>query len=112
MAACAMFNFVLAPSDFDTISRIPANSRTARTEPPAIIPVPAGAGLMITLAAPLLAIASCATVRPSIRGIFMIFLFAAWIAFLIASGTSAALPIPRPTLPFLSPFGLILLFLN
>ena len=53
-----MFIFVLAPSDLETTSRIPANSSTARTEPPAITPVPADAGLIITLAAPLVPIAS------------------------------------------------------
>ena len=33
----------------------------------------------------------------------MIFLLAFSEAFLIASGTSFALPVPKPTLPFLSP---------
>ena len=57
-AAVAIFNFVLAPSDLETTSRIPANSNTARTDPPAITPVPAAAGLIITLAAPECPIAS------------------------------------------------------
>jgi len=58
---------------------------------------------MITLAAPAVPIASCATVLPSIRGIVIIFLFASCNAFLIASGTSFAFPIPNPTLPLRSP---------
>ena len=36
IAALAIFNFVLAPSDLETTSRIPANSKIARTDPPAI----------------------------------------------------------------------------
>ena len=57
-AAVAVFIFVLAPSDLETISRNPANSKIARTDPPAITPVPAGAGLIITHAAPEYPIAS------------------------------------------------------
>ena len=98
-----MLIFVLAPSDLETTSRIPANSNTARTDPPAMIPVPAAAGLIITLAAPLVPIASWATVLPSIRGILINFLLAFLIAFLIASGTSLAFPIPNPTFPLRSP---------
>ncbi len=58
IAACAIFNLVLAPNALDTISRTPANSRTARTDPPAMIPVPALAGFKITRAAPLVPIVS------------------------------------------------------
>ena len=75
-AAVAIFNFVLAPNDLETTSRIPAKSKIARTEPPAMIPVPAAAGFIITLAAPAVPIASCATVLPSIRGIVIKFLLA------------------------------------
>src|SRR5204863_156611 len=41
--------FVL-PSDFDRMSEIPADSTTARTEPPAMTPVPFDAGLLRPLA--------------------------------------------------------------
>ena len=75
-AAVAMFNFVLAPSDLETTSRIPAKSKIARTDPPAMIPVPAPAGLILTQAAPAVPIAACATVLPSIRGIVIKFLLA------------------------------------
>ena len=37
---------VLDPNDLDRMSPTPANSSTARTGPPAIIPVPAEAGLI------------------------------------------------------------------
>ena len=40
------------------MSLTPANSKIARTEPPAIIPVPALAGLIKTFAAPAVPIAS------------------------------------------------------
>ena len=40
---------VFEPSDLETMSLIPLNSTTARTGPPAITPVPAGAGLNNTL---------------------------------------------------------------
>src|SRR3990172_2518989 len=40
------------PSDLATASLTPAISSTARTPPPAIRPVPAGAGLISTFAAP------------------------------------------------------------
>ena len=59
IVAVAIFNFVLEPSDLLEISRTPANSKTALTAPPAISPVPALAGLIKTLAAPLLPTTSC-----------------------------------------------------
>src|SRR3954452_2992160 len=40
------------PSDFDSTSRIPASSSTARTPPPAMTPVPSEAGFRKTRAAP------------------------------------------------------------
>ena len=92
-----------APRDFEEISRTPASSNTSRTAPPAINPAPAGAGLTKTLAAPCFPVISCAIVRLSIRFTLIKFLLADWIAFLTASGTSLALPIPTPTVPFLSP---------
>ena len=40
------------PSDFVTMFVTPADSTTARTAPPAMIPVPSGAGFSSTLPAP------------------------------------------------------------
>src|SRR3954471_18542303 len=40
------------PSDFDSTSRIPASSSTARTPPPAMTPVPSEAGFRKTRPAP------------------------------------------------------------
>lgn len=78
-----MLFFVLEPSDLDKISWIPANSRTARTAPPAITPVPGAAGLNTTLAAPATPYDSCAIVLLSVKGTLIKFLLAAWIAFLL-----------------------------
>ena len=85
------------------ISLTPANSSIARTEPPAIIPVPALAGLIKTLAAPDIPIASWETVLSSTKSTLIMLFVAFTIAFFIASWTSFALPVPRPTLPFPSP---------
>ena len=77
MVAVAMFSLVRDPSDFDKISLIPASSRTARTAPPAITPLPATAGFKKTFAAPLLPVTSCWIVLSSTNGTFTIFLLAA-----------------------------------
>ena len=81
---------------FALISLIPAISTTERTVPPAIIPVPGAAGLRRTLPAPYSPIISCGIVVLT-TGTSIKFFFASSIAFLIASGVSAALPIPYPT---------------
>jgi len=93
---------VLEPIHLEIISEYPANSTTARTGPPAIIPVPCDAGLINTCPEPNLPSTSWGIV-PWIFGTLIIFLLAASDAFLIASGTSFALPVPNPTRPFLSP---------
>ena len=98
-----MLIFVFDPSDLDKISLTPASSSTALTGPPALTPVPLTAGLSKTLLALLTPIASWEIVLSSTNLTLTMFLVAAETAFLIASGTSFALPVPRPTLPFLSP---------
>ena len=80
----------------------PANSRTGLTLPPVISPVPNSAGFNKTLALPNFPTNSWGTVVPTI-GTSTKFFLASCIAFLIASGTSAALPFPTPTWPFPSP---------
>ena len=50
--ALAAFNGDFEPNDFDNMLPMPASSRTERTAPPAIIPVPSEAGLNITAPAP------------------------------------------------------------
>ncbi len=67
-----------------------------------MIPVPSGAGLSSTDPAPKLPSTGCGIVDPFIGTRTSTF-FAASIAFLIADGTSFALPIPNPTTPCPSP---------
>ena len=93
---------VLEPNDFDKIFEIPASSTTARTGPPAITPVPAGAGFKNTLPAPQTPVIWWGIVV-SMIGTLIKFFLASSTALLIASGTSIAFPVPRPTRPFLSP---------
>ena len=71
--------------------------------PPAIIPVPAGAALKKTFPDPFLPLTSWCKVLPSFKGIFIKFLLATSVAFLIASGTCFDLPWPIPILPFWLP---------
>lgn len=85
------------PNDFESISLTPASSSTDLTGPPALTPVPSAAGLSKTLLAPLTPIASCGIVLSSTIDTLTTCLVAAWTAFLIASGTSFALPVPIPT---------------
>src|SRR5688500_14204871 len=81
---------------------MPQLSTTARTAPPAISPVPSGAGLSSTLPDPNLPTTWCGIVAPR-SGTRIRFFFAASIPFLIADGTSLALPTPNPTTPYPSP---------
>src|SRR5882757_11465106 len=90
------------PSDLVTMFVIPAASTTARTAPPAMMPVPSGAGLSSTLPAPNLPTIRWGIVVPAI-GTRIRFFFAASMPFLIADGTSFALPMPKPTTPWPSP---------
>src|SRR5262249_24667309 len=81
---------------------MPAASTTARTAPPAMMPVPSGAGLSRTLPAPKFPTMRCGIVLPC-SGTRIRFFFAASMHFLMAEGTSFALPMPKPTTPWPSP---------
>ena len=81
---------------------MPAASTTARTAPPAITPVPGAAGLSRTRPAPNSPITSCGMVVP-FREILTRFFLASSMPLRIASGTSEALPRPKPTVPLPSP---------
>ena len=86
---------MFVPITFVLISLYPASSSTGLTLPPAINPEPVSAGFNTTLALPNLPTNSCGTVVPT-TGTSTRFFLASWIAFFIASGTSAALPFPTP----------------
>src|SRR5262245_2637868 len=90
------------PSDFVNTLLMPADSTTARTAPPAMMPVPSGAGFSSTDPAPNRPSQGCGIVDPLIGTRTSAFL-ADSIAFLIADGTSFALPMPKPTTPWTSP---------
>src|SRR6266542_1335088 len=76
--------------------RMPAASRTARTVPPAMTPVPSPAGLRSTHPAPKCPRTSCGIVVPT-SGTLKSDFFAWSPPLRIASGTSFALPRPTPT---------------
>src|SRR5882672_6517304 len=80
----------------------PITSNTARMGPPAMIPVPAEAGCMITLEDPCLPMTACCSV-PFLSGTRNILARASSSAFCTATGTSRALPLPMPTAPSPSP---------
>ena len=80
----------------------PADSRTARTAPPAMMPVPSGAGFSNTRPAPKRPTTRCGIVVPA-RGTRSNAFLAASMPFLMADGTSLALPTPNPTTPWPSP---------
>src|SRR5687768_17429979 len=81
---------------------MPQLSTTARTAPPAIRPVPSGAGFSSTAPEPNLPTTWCGIVVPR-SGTLIRFFLAASMPFLIADGTSLALPTPKPTMPCPSP---------
>src|SRR6187549_3164662 len=81
---------------------MPHASTTARTAPPAMMPVPSGAGFRSTCPAPKRPSTGCGTVVP-LSGTRMSDFFAASMPFLMAEGTSFALPTPKPTMPWPSP---------
>src|SRR5438309_5793846 len=91
------------PTDLVTTSATPRLSKIARIGPPAMIPVPAGAVRTVTRPAPKWPRPSWWSVRPSRSGTRIIAFFAAAVALLIASGTSRALPWPKPARPLPSP---------
>src|SRR6476619_1465653 len=79
------------PSDLLSTSWMPAHSRTARTGPPAITPVPGAAGRSMTTPAALSPWTGCGMV-PWIRGTRKKAFFASSMPLAIAAGTSLALP--------------------
>ena len=79
------------PRDLDRMSAIPAHSRTARTGPPAMTPVPGLAGRRSTTPAAASPCTGCVMVPP-IRGTRKKFFFASSTPLAIAAGTSLALP--------------------
>src|SRR5918993_3619647 len=91
------------PTDLVTTSETPRLSNTARIGPPAMMPVPAGAERNVTRPAPKWPRPSWWRVRPSRSGTRTIAFLAAAVALLIASGTSRALPWPKPARPLPSP---------
>jgi hypothetical protein len=78
---------------------MPADSQTARTAAPAMIPVPGLAGNRITFEVPLQPSTRWGIV-PETTGTSTRFFIPSLIAFSTAGGTSLALPYPQPTLPF------------
>src|SRR5580692_4524234 len=90
------------PNDLVSTLVIPATCITLRTGPPAITPVPSEAGFSSTCAEPYRPVTWCGIVVPFIFNLIRFF-FACSIPFLMAMGTSRALPIPKPAWPRLSP---------
>src|SRR5690606_36230425 len=80
----------------------PITSKIARIGPPAMMPVPSGAGLSMTFAAPCRPSTWWCSV-PLRSGIFTSLRRASSIAFWTATGTSRALPLPMPMRPSPSP---------
>src|SRR5262245_5792687 len=102
---------LVEPSDLDRMSLTPAASTTARTEPPAMTPVPCEAGLRSTVEAPYCWVTACGMVVPT-RGTRMRCFLASSTPLRMASGTSPALPRPTPTWPLPSPTTTTALKLN
>src|SRR6478672_837259 len=89
--ACTMLIALDEPSDFDRTSWMPAHSRTARTGPPAITPVPGAAGRSRTTPAAFSPCTGCGIV-PWMRGTLKKCFLASSTPLAIAAGTSLALP--------------------
>src|SRR5690606_27880657 len=90
------------PTALASTSFTPTASSTARMAPPAITPVPSDAGCMKTRAAPWPAFTVWYSVPP-FRCTAVMLRRACSIDFWMATGTSRALPYPKPTLPAPSP---------
>src|SRR6478672_6214129 len=90
------------PSDLLSTSWMPAHSRTARTGPPAMTPVPGEAGRRSTTPAAASPWIGCGIV-PWMRGTLKKCFLASSTPLAIAAGTSLALPYPIPTVPSPSP---------
>ena len=102
MVALTTLRRFLEPRLLPTTSRMPAASRTGRMAPPQMMPVPSGAGLRRTLPPSQTPVTSWGMVVPFMQTGRMA-LRAASPPLRMASPTSLALPMPRPTLPLLSP---------
>ena len=103
IVARTMLIGVRLPMHLERISLMPASSSTARTGPPAITPVPSAAGRRNTSPAPYVPVISCGIVVP-ITGTLNRFFLASSSALRIASGTSFAFPVPKPTRPFVTDY--------
>src|SRR5581483_1604141 len=110
--ALATFTGLALPRDLVRMSLIPAASTTARTDPPAITPVPRAAGFNMTEAAPKRETVSWGIVDPSFIGTRIRLFFAFSTPLRIESGTSFAFPRPTPTTPWPSPTTTTALKLN
>src|SRR5664279_6428763 len=84
------------------MSVMPITSNTARIGPPAMMPVPAGAGDIITRAAPCWP-NTLWWIEPFLSDTLVMLRRASSIAFCTAAGTSLDLPLPMPTRPSPSP---------
>ena len=91
MVARSTFCGFAEPSDFVRMSWIPAASRTARTAPPAMTPVPGDAGLSITRPEPNRPTTGCGIVVP-FKGTRTTLRLARSTPLAIAVGTSRAFP--------------------
>src|SRR3954451_20670902 len=89
--ACTMLIWFDEPSDLLSTSWMPAHSRTARTGPPAVTPVPGDAGRSRTTPAAFSPWTGCGIV-PWMRGTRKKLFFASSTPLAIAAGTSLALP--------------------
>src|SRR5271166_726162 len=87
---------LVVPIDFVSTFCTPTDVITARTAPPAITPVPSGAGFSSTIPEPKRPSTVCGTVV-CVRLILIRFFFADSIPLRMACGTSFALPDPKPT---------------
>ena len=103
MVAVTTFWGLLERRHLVRMSLIPAASITARTAPPAITPVPWGSGLHQHARqrrnSPMTSWGMVVPVRETLTRFFL----ASSMPLRMASGTSAALPRPKPTVPLPSP---------
>src|SRR6267154_6452573 len=95
VALITLCGFVV-PIDFVSTFCTPTDVITARTAPPAITPVPSGAGFNSTFPDPYRPRIRCG-IEVCVRFTLIRFFFADSIALRIACGTSLALPAPWPT---------------
>src|SRR6476620_1278168 len=100
--ARTVLNGVPRPNVLEMMLWAPASSTTARTAPPAMMPVPSTAGFKRTCSPPNRPWTSCGMV-PDLSVTWTRFFLACCTAFAMATGTSAALPLPMPTQPCPSP---------